>query len=111
MSSAGEQSDVIRAAVAALNELSIPYAIGGSIASSTYGTPRFTHDADITEDVVLLKLQWYQLGGEVSDRQWSDVLGVLQARRESLDRDYLEPSAMDLGVSDLLERATKEAGG
>jgi len=30
-----------------LDELGIPYAIGGSIASSVYGTVRFTRDADI----------------------------------------------------------------
>ena len=27
------------------------------------------------EDTVLAKLQWYREGGEVSDRQWNDVLG------------------------------------
>ena len=30
-----------------LDALGIPYAIGGSIASSMYGTVRFTRDADI----------------------------------------------------------------
>jgi hypothetical protein len=188
----GEQSEVIRAAVAVLNEMAIAYAIGGSIASSTYGTPRFTHDADITvepfpgkeaefaghfgpeyylslpaieqsnrnrttfnllhlatgfkidffvrkghpfaeavmnrrrlealvelggqelflvspEDIVLLKLEWYQLGGGMSDRQWSDILGVLRARHDTLDRGYLERSAISLGVAGLLERAILEA--
>ncbi len=192
MSSPGEQSEVIRAVVAVLNEMAIPYAIGGSIASSTYGAPRFTHDADITvepftgkeaefarhfgpeyylsvqavvqasrnrttfnllhfssgfkidffvckehafaravmdrrrleelvelggqklflvspEDIVLLKLEWYRLGDGISDRQWSDILGVLRARHDRLDWAYLQRSGMALGVSDLLESAIREA--
>lgn len=30
------------------------------------------------EDTLLHKLIWYKLGNEVSDRQWSDILGVLR---------------------------------
>ncbi len=60
------------------------------------------------EDTVLRKLQWYRSGGEVSDRQWRDVLGVLMAAREGLDRDHLHRWAADLGVEDLLDRAIRE---
>lgn len=28
------------------------------------------------EDVILAKLEWFRLGGEVSERQWRDILGV-----------------------------------
>jgi hypothetical protein len=55
------------------------------------------------EDIVLRKLQWYRLGGEVSDRQWTDVVGCLRAGKR--DVDYLERWAAELGVADLLERA------
>jgi hypothetical protein len=61
------------------------------------------------EDVVLAKLEWYRCGGEVSERQWIDVLGVLRACRESIDRPYLDSSALELGVDDLLARALGEA--
>jgi hypothetical protein len=173
--------------VAALDRMGLPYAIGGSIASSTYGAPRFTQDADITiepfagkeaefaahfdaefyvsvpaiqqanrrrssfnllhltsgfkidffvrkdvpfaeavmkrrrmeplsqlggqrlflvspEDIVLLKLEWYRLGNEVSDRQFSDVLGVLKMQGDKLDLKYLMDSAATLGVTDLLDK-------
>jgi len=60
------------------------------------------------EDTILRKLQWYRSGGEVSDRQWRDVLGMIAAVGESLDRDYLQRWATKLGVSDLLERATAQ---
>lgn len=62
------------------------------------------------EDTVLQKLRWYRLGNEVSDRQWQDVLGVLQVKGTSLDRAYLERAAGALGVEDLLERAWREVG-
>jgi hypothetical protein len=171
-----------------LEELSIPYHLGGSFASSMHGVPRQTRDADLVvdleprriralvsqlepdfyveaamirdallhrgsfnivdlgtgfkvdfflhgsepfdrsefrrhhlfrisddpprdvyvksaEDTLLRKLEWYQLGGGISDRQWSDVLGILRVQKESLDFDYLHYWAGELGVSELLERA------
>ena len=60
------------------------------------------------EDTILRKLQWYRSGGEVSDRQWRDVLGVLTTMGGSLDRRYLGRWATKLSVSDLLERAKAE---
>jgi hypothetical protein len=56
------------------------------------------------EDVVLAKLEWYRLGGEVSDRQWQDILGVLKVQGDRIDDKYLQRMAIDLGVSDLLQR-------
>jgi hypothetical protein len=58
-----------------------------------------------SEDIIIHKLYWYQLGGKVSERQWSDVLGVLQVQREYIDRDYLERAAHQVGVMDLLNQA------
>lgn len=60
------------------------------------------------EDTILSKLEWYRLGGEVSDRQWRDLLGVLKTREGELDLDYLRKWATELKVADLLERALKE---
>ncbi|MCC6146470.1 MAG: hypothetical protein IT308_02765 [Anaerolineaceae bacterium] len=59
------------------------------------------------EDIILAKLEWYRLGGEVSERQWRDILGVLKTRAGELDLDYLRKWANELKVSDLLERAFK----
>ncbi|MCL4822458.1 MAG: hypothetical protein KJ067_25300 [Vicinamibacteria bacterium] len=61
------------------------------------------------EDIVLAKLEWFRRGGEVSERQWTDVMGVLRAAPESLDRGYLLSGARELAVLDLLERALAEA--
>lgn len=60
------------------------------------------------EDVVLHKLRWFRDGGELSDRQWGDILGVLRVQR-ALDLGFMRTWASDLGVSDLLERALEDA--
>lgn len=60
------------------------------------------------EDIVLAKLEWYRLGGEASERQWRDILGVLKTRATGLDLDYLRKWAYELKISNILERALKE---
>jgi len=62
------------------------------------------------EDTVLQKLLWFRKGGEVSDRQWRDVLGVLKTQAGRLERDYLRTWGVELGVLDLLGRAFVEVG-
>lgn len=63
------------------------------------------------EDVVLQKLMWYRRAGEVSERQWRDVRGILKARSRSLDLGYLRTWAEEQGTIELLERAWLESGG
>jgi len=174
------------------DRLNIAYVIGGSMASSAYGTARFTQDADITvepfgpicdklsealkddfyiskqamyqalqnrssfniihlatafkidifvqpenefhrqmfsrsrklrlgniakevsfvspEDIILLKLDWYRQSGCDSERQWSDVLGVLAVQKNNLDFDYLKNWAIKLGLNELLQKAMSESG-
>lgn len=57
------------------------------------------------EDTLLRKLQWYRLGGETSDRQWTDILGIVRTQGDRLDLGYLRHWAGTLEVDDLLERA------
>jgi hypothetical protein len=184
---------VLRTIVSALDQMGIAYALRGSFASSFYGVPRNTLDADLAvvpfsgreaefcqhfadgyyvslpavieanrqratfnmishetgfkidlfvekdrtfehslmsrrrmvslghphefpaamvspEDVILLKLEleWYRLGGEISDRQWSDVLNVLRVQADQIDQDYLSRWAAQIGVLDLLDRIRSE---
>ncbi len=61
------------------------------------------------EDTLLAKLEWYRMGGEVSERQWRDVLGALKVQAGALDLEYLHRWASELGVDDLLERALTQS--
>ena len=175
-----------------LDQLNIPYLIGGSLASALYGEPRATIDADLVadlkiehaaplvralagefyivqdavldairtqrsfnvihlatsfkvdifvrkkrafddaqftrrtrqivttnpertayiasaEDTILAKLEWYKIGGSISERQWRDILGMLKTQSGALDQNYLRQMASQLGVTDLLVRAIQEA--
>ncbi len=171
-------------------KLHIAYVVGGSMASSAYGTVRFTQDADITvepfehiaekffellkadfyinrdtmyqalknrnsfniihfatafkidifiqadndfqkqmlsrgrklrlgngdkevsfvspEDIILLKLDWFRQSGCTSQRQWSDVQGVLAGQAKSLDFEYLKNWSKKLQIDALLNKAIKE---
>jgi hypothetical protein len=176
-----------------LEELDIPYVVGGSLASSLHGIPRSTQDADLVaalradhiqpfigrvegafyvspervesavrrrasfnlihlktmikvdlfvfsetplarqemarrqilpipgepeahlqiaspEDTILQKLLWYRKGGEVSERQWNDILGVIKVQGRALDRSYLEEWAERSGIEDLLAQAFTDSG-
>ncbi len=62
-----------------------------------------------SEDTLLAKLEWYRKGGEVSERQWRDVLGILEVQAGNLDLDYLHQWSSQLDVGDLLERALIQA--
>lgn len=185
-----ESLEAVLEFVDVLEELKIPYHVGGSLASSVHGVPRQTNDLDLVvdmtpaaaailvlrlrdtfyidaamirraigrrssfnlvhlatgfkidvfirgrdafdrsefsrharqsleglsrdlvvksaEDTVLRKLEWYRLGGEVSDRQWNDILGVIRTQGDRLDREYIERWASELGVADLLQRAFQQ---
>ena len=61
------------------------------------------------EDLVVAKLRWFRAGGEVSDRQWADILGVLRVQEKNLDTPYMRRWAVHLHVEDLLDRALRES--
>ena len=62
------------------------------------------------EDIIISKLQWYELGGNVSERQWLDVIGVIKVQGDSLDKNYLQVWSKKLGIFELLKNAFNDAG-
>jgi hypothetical protein len=61
------------------------------------------------EDTILSKLRWFRIGGEVSERQWRDTIGILKVGKDNLDFAYLRDWAVELNVFDLLNKALQEA--
>ena len=61
-----------------------------------------------SEDILLAKLRWYLDGGEASDRQWNDIVGLIRTNA-SLDLAYLHLWAARLGVTRLLAKAQSDA--
>jgi hypothetical protein len=61
------------------------------------------------EDTVLRKLWWFRQGGEVSDRQWRDVVQVLKIGGATMDATYMDHWSAPLRIGDLLRRAREQA--
>lgn len=62
------------------------------------------------EDIVLLKLRWYQQGDCTSERQWDDLVAVMEVQAKKLDLEYMKKWAATLGINELLEKAVSEIG-
>ncbi|HUP50353.1 MAG TPA: hypothetical protein VNA04_16370 [Thermoanaerobaculia bacterium] len=89
------------------NDESVQRQLDRRIAVNAAGTSVYVY---APEDILVRKLRWFRLGGELSDLQWRDVLGILRISGERLDQSYLEEAATRFGVLDLLKRAREEAG-
>lgn len=57
------------------------------------------------EDSVLRKLLWFRDGGEVSEKQWRDLVEVLRVSGPHLQAEYLDSWATRLDLVKLLARA------
>jgi hypothetical protein len=62
------------------------------------------------EDIIMAKVQWYKIGGFVSERQWLDVIGVIKVQGDLLDKKYLKRWSQKLGLAALMQKAFDEAG-
>lgn len=62
------------------------------------------------EDIILLKLQRYAQGNQVSSNQRHDIIGVLQTQAGQLDLFYLRRWATALGLAELFHQLYADAG-
>lgn len=56
------------------------------------------------------KLRLYREGGEVSDRQWRDIVSALRTQARRIDIEYLAGVAETTDLGGLLARARRDAG-
>lgn len=61
------------------------------------------------EDTVLRKLLWFREGGEISEKQWRDIVEVLKVSGLQLNLAYLDSWARRLAIEPLLARARGDA--
>jgi len=78
--------------------------LGRAVKTSIGDAEAFSAPIATPEDIILLKLEWYRLGNETSERQWRDLTIVAKLQGNRLDCEYLHRWATDLGVSDLVAR-------
>lgn len=55
------------------------------------------------------RCRWFQIGGEVSDRQWRDILSVLRGMGRELDGACLDRVCAEGNLIELLARARHDA--
>jgi hypothetical protein len=79
-------------------------------AVSLEGAERIEVPLASAEDTLLSKLSWFRSGGEVSERQWTDIRGIVEIQGDRLDQVYLCRWAPHLHVEDLLKRALSRGG-
>jgi len=72
------------------------------------GGSKFEYFISSPEDIILSKLEWFKMGGEVSERQWRDIIGVLKVQENNLDMEYLQKWIYRLHLSDLWKRLLEE---
>ncbi len=61
------------------------------------------------EDTVITKLRWFILRNRVSDRQWNDIVQVLEIQEGLLDNAYLDRWCEHFSVTPLFDDAKREA--
>ena len=87
-----QAADLLRHLVSVLEELDLPYALAGSIASMAYGEPRATLDIDVVvrltqKDIERLKTRY------PSDEFYLDVEAAKEASGEGSQFNILTPSS------------------
>lgn len=63
------------------------------------------------EAIALEKLRWYELSNRASDRQWNDIVKLIETMGDEFGTQEFLRWADELGLKDLAREAMAEAGG
>lgn len=63
------------------------------------------------EAIALEKLRWYELSNRASDRQWNDVVKLIETVGEEFGSEEFVRWGEELGLAELAREALAEAGG
>lgn len=61
------------------------------------------------EDIILSKLNWFNLSNQTSEKQWQDIMGVIKVQKNNLDKEYLKHWAIQLDLFSLLQKAFEQS--
>jgi hypothetical protein len=98
------ERDALFQALDALEALQIPYVVVGSFASTFWGRPRMTHDADLVVELPLEKVT--ELARLLAPHFYAPAFVI---EEPYLEHDYLDGWARSLGIVNLLERVRQQA--
>jgi hypothetical protein len=102
---------IVASVARVFESLAIPYLVGGSVASSTYGPPRSTLHADIVANFGPSVVPALVVGLSADFHVDEAMIRTALERRDSFNQSYLDTGADPMGVDDLLRTARANVSG
>ncbi len=87
-----EQVELLKALVGTLEKLGVPYLLTGSLASSAFGEPRFTHDIDVVVRLTLAQVPHF-CAAFPAPEYYCDQMAAAQAVRQRFQFNILHPAS------------------
>ena len=87
-----EQTDLLRILTTALDRLGVPYLLTGSLATSAFGEPRYTHDIDVVVRLTLEQVAGLCAAFPEPD-YYCDQNAAEQAVRQRFQFNILHPAS------------------
>jgi hypothetical protein len=87
-----EQAELLKVLVGTLEKLGVPYLLTGSLATSAFGEPRFTHDIDVVVRLTLAQVPHLCAAFPAPD-YYCDPTSAEQAVRQRFQFNILHPAS------------------